>query len=1141
LKAQGLIRIEGPRAATRWIRGTQPAAERLQGHSWTFAVSRTALGDRATEGEAVVRRLFRDVAVRGDSLFACAPWRACADETLVALLEQALSQPEAPSLERLWKLARALEVNHAFVDQLPSVARKTLAEALRSELVEALEYLGVLSDARLEFFAEGHDDVSPELAIREMSLPRSRLASLIATKHFLDHHHREIADHYFDDLAAAFASVADAFPLADFLRQLPPGRAHLAAVEQVWRRRPELIATYVWHPTYHAEGAYLLLQLPQAMPLGNGQTVKLAEEWAEVQRLGREQLVFAERSEDRASVVALGVHDEARAIARRHFDVSPSLLQQATYEDCGVWAKAVKSRDRADLYVGALDEFFHARVRHSDASFVFALKLLGPLREQHQEELALRLAGSVVDGYAASLALDITTMDVPDVLPAYGSLLEQLRVALGETQEGNAQWARWLRPFDVAAHLDLARQSNQPGYDSREVNPRFDVPKVMRSHAEVLVAQALSSSAPGAALEAAVDLCVADKKTGLAVDAFAWHALAQTTEYRQRVAPPLFVGVGRLVARDQDNSEPVRRLLAETPPAHVLAYLALGLGPTSPLVPEVRRLLRDSLNVLLHDEGGVALGHALELASTLHQAGMGRDAERFARRVVLVAERLQPHARQPYADAGNAILAGALAQQELWPELLALDADVQGRPQALFVKNMRVLALIETKDLDGAGLLLDEILQEDPTNRVALVNRTAYFVRTGAWEKALSAAETARTILSTDELDGVAVNEALARDKLGDRFSALRVLESMPPSGADRNEVQALIAELRSGRLPPEQAVRADAMLADNGTSRPPANDIQVRVPVTDGAADPVDIAIITALPEEYEAVRGKLRDPTPAPPETTRQFPNLYSWVLGTIPKASGDGYHRVVLAVAGQSGNLRSLPTTMRTIDQWKPTIVVFSGIAGGIAKNNLKQGDIVLSREIWHYEYGKVIEGSYAPRQRDSFHTHSGLLNSALSFSRAAESWRDCGQDAPTQPHCAACISGLIGSGEKVLDDLEPAFVQAVLRARPEIQAVEMEAAGAAFAVERAHEEGKVVQFIMVRGISDLPEAPAPAGLKKAWRWLMGAPRRAKGAGTAERDAWKLFASAIAANFTTCWIASPEWPSEPRRIGSPPGVQP
>lgn len=473
LKAQNVITIEGPRVATRWIGNV--ASERLGGSSWTLSASREELGLQANECEAVVRKRFREVSEVGDLLVASVPVRPCAD-SVVALIEQAFAQPDSASLARLWKLALSLEVGDAFVDQLPSAACKTLAEALATELNQALGYLGVLTDARLEFFAEGQQ-IPTDFVIPETSLPHSRLTSLLEAQRFMEHHHQGLSDHYFEDVAKAFTSMADTFPLGEILRHLPPGRAHSAAVEQILRTRPELIATYVWHPAFHAEGAFLLLQLLQRVHLDAGRTLELGGEWEEVQRLGREQLVFADRSDERASVVALGVHDEETSITRQHYDVSPSHLRPQVYEDAGVWAKAVSRADAAEVYVVALDEFFHAPVQHPDSAFVFSLKLLAPLREHHHVKLMRRLASTVVDGYAASVALDIATMAESDVLPAYGSLLEDLRAALDETEEGKGQWARWLRPFELTAYIEDARKDKKSGYDSREVRPSFAVPR----------------------------------------------------------------------------------------------------------------------------------------------------------------------------------------------------------------------------------------------------------------------------------------------------------------------------------------------------------------------------------------------------------------------------------------------------------------------------------------------------------------------------------------------------------------------------------------------------------------------------------------------------------------------------------------
>jgi nucleoside phosphorylase len=298
--------------------------------------------------------------------------------------------------------------------------------------------------------------------------------------------------------------------------------------------------------------------------------------------------------------------------------------------------------------------------------------------------------------------------------------------------------------------------------------------------------------------------------------------------------------------------------------------------------------------------------------------------------------------------------------------------------------------------------------------------------------------------------------------------------------------------------------------------------------------ADAVDVAIITALKEEYEAVKSRLRERQEVPINLGHTFPNLYGWVLGTIPKAGGAGSWRVVVAWAGYSGNLRTLVTTLRTIDRWHPRYVLFSGIAGGLTKDGLRQGDVVVSQTIWYYEYGKVSEGVFKPRHRDSFRVDGTLVSSARLFDGASAEWKQCGLPPPTSGPEPRLILGMIGSGEKVLDDLEPAFVKAILKARPELQAVEMEAAGACVAIEHARDEGKQIGFLMVRGISDMPADAAVAALPTATAG--GATRDTPAAlipvsaGTIPRDTWKRYASAISAEFVAKWLASSWWPIQP-----------
>src|SRR6185369_10933893 len=123
---------------------------------------------------------------------------------------------------------------------------------------------------------------------------------------------------------------------------------------------------------------------------------------------------------------------------------------------------------------------------------------------------------------------------------------------------------------------------------------------------------------------------------------------------------------------------------------------------------------------------------------------------------------------------------------------------------------------------------------------------------------------------------------------------------------------------------------------------------------------------------------------------------------------------------------------------------------------AEDTLAHGDVVVSETIWHYEYQKIVDGKHAPRDRDTFGADPGLVNAARVFNSASKAWRDCGVRAPISKHVPKLVLGMIGSGEKVIDDLQLPFVQAIRAFEPNLQAVEMEAAGACMAIKFAHAE-------------------------------------------------------------------------------------
>jgi nucleoside phosphorylase/tetratricopeptide (TPR) repeat protein len=1086
----------------------------LLGHCWSLLVPAYIDGQPT---EAVLRKRFREVEAHGDEVIAWGSWFNCTD-SIAALVGQALTADTTEALARTWEVSLALDLEYRFLPALPAAPAKALATLLGEKLLGAAPRLAVDTDLRLLRFAFGRADGSP--VIPSLQLPASRLARLLDVDRFFDHAHHQFSDWYYDEVASAFARTADDLALVTVLRELAPGSALIAALDAVRLDRPEFIAAYTGHPSFHSEGAFALIQLPQQAQLAHAHThqLDLQEEWLQAQQLGRELLLLGDPSKDWPSVIALGIHDESLAIGRQHSTQAPIIRRQAHYDDAPApWAKAVADGERGPPIVEALEQHLQARVRHSDATIIFALRLLRPLRESGKGALATRLATAIVDAYVAGLSLDVEVLAIRAVLRAYGGLLADLRHAL---DADGPTWRKFVRPFDPARYLELARADRPQTVSSEQVNPSFDVPRIMRAHAEALVALASAIDAFDEPLQAALELCDADRLAALPEGAFSWMGLARISNIAgTQVGEPLFEAVGLLFARIADRPPWLEAFLRNESHAHILASLVVGLGASHPLAETIRPKLHAALNALLADDHGVALGHALEVANILQRADMPRDAERFARRALEIVEEV-PGARASYGTVARALLAGALAQQEMWPELLAFEQDRNAivlSPHARFIENMRALALMECGRLTDAHDVLERVLAVDANDKAALVNRTFIYLRAKNWTKAIAAAAEAKPRLSGDDLDRLLLNEANAREQLGDAFSAANLLDALSGRAKARADVVESRERLRRG----EHVVAPVGPLAVSAAAQmtaapiePKEGEARAQIRALPGPpADVIDIAIITALEEEYTAVRERLTDWREVVADGG-QYPNVYGWVTGKIPKADGTGAYRVVVAWAGSSGNVRTAITTLKTIDRWQPRYLLFCGIAGGLPKEALRQGDLVLSQSVWYYEYGKVDQGTFKPRHRDSFRVDPGLLSSARTFNSANAAWKRCGVVPPASEHDPKLVVGMIGSGEKVIDDRAPDFVRAVLEERPELRAIEMEAAGACQAVETANAEGKQVGFLMVRGISDMP----------------GAGSHAAAAGTTVRDNWKPYVCALAAHFIVSWVAA-SWPALPR----------
>ncbi|MBL9100885.1 MAG: hypothetical protein JNL82_08000 [Myxococcales bacterium] len=271
------------------------------------------------------------------------------------------------------------------------------------------------------------------------------------------------------------------------------------------------------------------------------------------------------------------------------------------------------------------------------------------------------------------------------------------------------------------------------------------------------------------------------------------------------------------------------------------------------------------------------------------------------------------------------------------------------------------------------------------------------------------------------------------------------------------------------------------------------------------------DIAIITILPEEYEAVKRRLKNVRRDPGSKDR--PNQYAWVIGEI-EAAHEGTYQVVLAMTVSAGNATAGLGTTAIIARWSPRYILLVGIAGGLPRDQLKLGDVVVSTQIVSYEYGKVQDGDFNPRPNYVYQVDGPLLRGALSLTET--NWRRKLGRRPGRGEKPKVLMGMVGSGEKVIDDRSADFFRSVERQYPKILAVEMEGAGAAAAIQEARDAGRTVGFLMIRGVSDMPPDGQTAGKTS------GGVTKGDEIVVSDRDRWKTYAANAAASFAACFVA-------------------
>lgn len=237
-----------------------------------------------------------------------------------------------------------------------------------------------------------------------------------------------------------------------------------------------------------------------------------------------------------------------------------------------------------------------------------------------------------------------------------------------------------------------------------------------------------------------------------------------------------------------------------------------------------------------------------------------------------------------------------------------------------------------------------------------------------------------------------------------------------------------------------------------------------------------IDFVLVTALPEERDAVLEKLPGYLQLPPVADDIRTYFHAELPVTFPDHSEGRYRIIVMCLLGM-GRIQAVTATTDAIKRWHPRYIVLIGIAGGIAARNVKVGDILIADQIVDYELQKLTpEG---PQVRWEVQRADARLLNAYANLRS-DNWQNLMKRKRPGRGKSNRHIGPVASGDKVI-----AFGEVLTKYKdvwPKLLGVEMEAAGVATA---AFQSADKPGFFMVRGVSDLADENKNSSAVEKWR--------------------------------------------------------
>ncbi len=191
---------------------------------------------------------------------------------------------------------------------------------------------------------------------------------------------------------------------------------------------------------------------------------------------------------------------------------------------------------------------------------------------------------------------------------------------------------------------------------------------------------------------------------------------------------------------------------------------------------------------------------------------------------------------------------------------------------------------------------------------------------------------------------------------------------------------------------------------------------------------------------------------------------------------------------------GRLQAAAATDDAIRRWRPRFILLVGIAGGVAANKVRLGDVLIADQIVDYELQKLTT-DHSEMRWEVHRADAKLLNAYINF--RDDHWQKTISVQRPGKGLPKLHAGPVASGDKVIASDE--VLNRYRDVWSKLVGVEMEAAGAAAV---AFQSGKKPGFFMVRGVSDLAD---------------------KGKNSARVARWRPYACDVAASFAIAFLSS------------------